>query len=75
VTAIGTTDLIGDKDVLLISFITETVRRRTFSNAIHLNNGNRIASRDSIASRRTEKQVVVCLWFLLFPTCHCSAKM
>jgi hypothetical protein len=31
---IDNTDLIRDKDVLLISFITETVRRRTFSNAI-----------------------------------------
>jgi hypothetical protein len=53
-TAIGNTNLIGDKDVLLISFITETVRRHTFSNTIHLNNGNRIASHDSIASRWTE---------------------
>jgi hypothetical protein len=33
-TMISNTDLIGDKDVLLISSITETVRRHTFSNAI-----------------------------------------
>jgi hypothetical protein len=57
---IDNTDLIGDKDVLLISFITETVRRRTFSNAIRLDNGGRIASRDSIASHRGDA-VVVCL--------------